>query len=339
MYTFKNLTKNITTFALVTGLILAGFANSMPTLAAAAPVTITPSTALVSVAGAITLTFTSTVAHPVGSSFNIIYPNTYIGTTTTANTTINAAAPTTVVSAASGASNTMATLTNPAVLPIGTVITIVFNGLTTPSLIGNYSFVMYTNKGDYGANFQYVGDANAVNVTAFVPLSLSFVIRDSADTVNTNTCDMGVLATTAIGNCNYRLKIGTNATNGYVVSMLTSGDFTSTPNVFANAAVGAAGTTIAAGTELYGVSASAGAITGTPGTIALATAYGTAVGNVVKYNNTTSATLATATAPNAPATSGDTTNTILVNHRAAIGANTRAGVYTQKVTYTVVASF
>lgn len=339
LYKLKNFTKNITAFALIAGLTLAGFVGAIPALAGAVTVSISPSTALVSVTGAITLSFTNAVSLPVGSSIIIIYPNTYTGTTTTANTTINGAAPTTAVSAASGASNTMVTLTNATLITAPAAITIGFSGLTTPSVIGNYSFTMSTNKGDFGAVLQYIGDANAVNVTAFVPLSLSFAIRDNSDAVNTNICDMGTLATTAIGSCIYRLKIGTNATNGYVVSMLASGNFTNGTSSFTNAAVGAAGTTIAAGTETYGIFATAGAVTGTPGTIALATAYGTSAGNVVSYNNTTSATLATATGPNAPGTSGDVTNTISINHRAAIGANTRAGVYNQKVTYTVVANF
>ena len=233
----------------------------------------------------------------------------------------------------------MATITNTSAILSGVVITIVFNGLTTPATIGNYSFVMYTSLGDYSAALQYVGEANVVNVTAFVPLNLSFVIRNNADTANTNTCDMGILVTTAIGNCDYRLKVGTNATNGYVVSVQTSGEFTNGTYNFTNAAVGATGSTIVAGTELYGVNANAGAITSGVSGITLATPYGTSAGNVIRYNNTTAAVLATATGPNAPTTSGDTTNTILVSHRAAINANTRAGVYNQKVTYTVVASF
>ena len=327
MFKLNNLTKTITTLGLVAGLGLVSIASIVPTQAAGVAIAISPSTSIVSTASTVNLVFTSSVAHPAGSKINVIFPNAYTGTTTTANTTLNGAAPTSVVSTASGTTNSMATITNATAIPAGTAITIAFSGLTTPSVIGNYSFVMYTSRGDYSATLQYVGEANVVNVTAFVPLNLSFVIRDNADTVNTNTCDMGILVTTAIGNCDYRLKVGTNATNGYVVSVQTSGEFTNGTYNFVNAATGAAGTAIAAGTETYGVNATAGAITSGVSGITLATPYGTAAGNAIRYNNTTAAVLATATGPNAPATTGDTTNTILVNHKAAINANTRAGVY------------
>ena len=336
MFTFKNITKNITILTLVAGLSLASLASIIPAQAAGVAVTLTPTTRAVATTGSVSVIFTNTVALPVGSKINVLYPNTYTGTPSTANVTINAVAPSAVVSSASG-SNTLVTLTTAALIPVSTAITTVFS-LTTPNVIGNYSFAVYTDT-DYGSALQYIGDANAVNVSAFVPPNLSFVIRNNTDTADTNTCNMGTLSTASNANCDYRLKIGTNSTSGYVVSVQTTGDFTGGGNIFANAAVGATGSSVTAGTEIYGVNVTAGSITGTGSGITLPTAYGTTAGNIVRYNNTTSNVLATAIASNAPATSGDTTNTILVNHRAAIGANTRAGTYTQKVTYTVVANF
>jgi hypothetical protein len=337
MNTLSKIFSKLTLTTLAFSVIAAGLIVSPNVNAAGVAVTVTPSAAAVSTTGNIDLLFTTTNALPVGSKLTVLYPNTYTGT---AAFTINGAAATPVISAIAATSQTQAVLTTAAIINPATAVTVSVSGLTKPSILGNYSFTVYTSKGDYGAVLQYVGDANVVQISAFVPLNLSFVIRDAADAANTNTCDMGMLSTSAIGSCSYRLKIGTNATSGYTVSVQTSGNFTNGTKNFTNAAAGSAGTLIAAGTEMYGVKASAGSITApTPATMTLATPYSTSATNVVSYVNTAPALLATATGPNAPLVSADATNTMLIEHKAAINANTGAGLYTQTATYTVTAAF
>jgi hypothetical protein len=308
--------------------------------AAGVAVTVSPTTAAISSTGTNTLAFTASNAIPTTAKITVLYPSTYTGTLTASSFSINGTAPSAaVITTIASTSQVQAVLTPAATIPASTAVSIVITGLTKPSTIGNYSFTAYTSRGDYGAVLQYIGEANVVQITAFVPLNLSFVIRDTADTANTNTCDMGILSTTAVGECSYRLKIGTNATNGYTVSVATSGDFTNGSKAFVNAAAGSAGTAIVAGNEMYGVNASAGAISSNPTGITLATFYSSATANVVNYVNTTPALLATSTGSNAPLTSADTTNTVLIKHKAAINANTGAGLYTQTATYTVTALF
>ena len=150
---------------------------------------------------------------------------------------------------------------------------------------------------------------------------------------------MGTADTAAISSCSYRLKVGTNAKNGYLVSFLTSGALTDGSYLMTDAAAGATGTAIASGTETYGVNITPGSITAPGGTMTLSTAYSTLASNVVRYNTSLNTTILTANKPNSPAASADTTNTSLVTHKLAISTNTNAGNFTQSVTYFVSPSF
>ncbi len=300
--------------------------------AAGVAVTVAPSTSAVSTAGSVDVTFTTSSIVPIGGTIQITRPT--AGYTGTAALAVSAGAIGATTNSTSGSESiSVATVTT--AIPAG-ALTVTVSGLTSAATAGNYSFKAYTSAGDYGANFQYVGQANVVAVRARVPLTLSFAIRNAADTADTNICDLGDLTTAAIGNCEYRLKVTTNARTGYTVNVNTSGDLTNGSDNFANAAPGAAGTAQAAGTELYGAIITGGAVTGAGGTVTVATPYSGA--NNVNYVNTTAAALLTANKPNAPAAT-DTTNTTLVRHEAAISANTAAGLYTQTVTYTIAPSF
>jgi len=300
--------------------------------------TITPQVAAVSTGGTTTYAYTTGATLAIGSKIFLTYPNAYTGTLSTANTTVNTVAPSALTNAV-GASTTTTTITLANSVTSGSTVTVSTSALTTPATAGNYAITFTSSVGDLGGNFQYVGSANIVNVTASVPVSLSFVIRNSGDTANTNVCDLGTADTAAISSCTYRLKVGTNAKNGYLVSFLTSGALTDGSYSMTDAAVGATGTAIAAGTETYGVNITAGSITGSGGTMTLATAFSTGASNVVKYNTASNTTILTANKPNNPAASGDTTNTSLVTHKLAISTNTNAGNFTQSVTYFVSPSF
>jgi hypothetical protein len=312
---------------------------SMSVEAAGIALSVSPSTQVVSTSGSITLSYTTSAAMAIGTTILVSYDSGYTGTLSTANTTVNGTAPTSITNAtASG--RTTATITTANAIASGTV-TIVTSALSTSAAAGNYSFTVSSSIGDNGANFQYVGQANVVLVRGTVQATLSFAIRNSADTANTNLCDMGNLSTTAVGNCAYRIKVGTNATNGYTVNVTTSGNFTTGTNSLSNAAVGSGGsggTALVAGTSGYGVVVNKGVETSS-GATTLASAYNAGATNSVSYVNTGVATVVTAAGPNNPAVSGDTTNTSLVTHNAAIASDTPAGVYTQTATYTVIPSY
>jgi hypothetical protein len=332
-----SITKNIKSVLLptlaITTLVMS-FILSPIVNAAGVDIALSTSAVAVSSTGDITLAYTSTADVTTGGNIKVAFDTAYTGTPTF---TINTAAATST-NATSGSIVTY-TLTPSATVATGAV-SIVIAGLTTPSTAGNYSFTVLSSTGDYGAVLQYVGDANVVNVTAQVLPILSFVIRNGADTANTNTCDLGNLQITQVSTCDYRLKVATNSNSGYTISVNTSGNLTSGSYNMSNAAAGTGGDDIStgtAGTEKYGVVVVPGTST-TSSVVDLANNYEAGT-NAVSYVNTSNATLITSAGANSPAASADTANTALVTHKANISTSTSAGFYTQTVTYTVVATF
>jgi hypothetical protein len=336
---YTKMLRGVFSTVLVLGVMVLGLGNalSINTFAAGVAITVTPSTQVVSTATSVALGLTTTTAIPVNGLVEVVYPTAgYVGTPSLAiaGEAVSATAITT------SGSDTIATVTATAAITAGAK-TITISGLSTTAVSGNNLFTVYTSAGDYGAAFQYVGNANQVTVRAIVPVSLSFAIRNAADTANTNSCDMGNLSVSTVGSCSYRLKVATNTEFGYTISTVTSGNFTNGSASFPNAAAGTAGTggtTQAAGTELYGAKINKGSVTTAGGTTTLASVYDAGLTKDVLYNNTTAADLVTSNKPNNPSAT-DLVNTSLVTHEASIAASTAAGIYTQKVTYTITPSF
>lgn len=318
-----------------------GFTPGRESQASGVNPVISPNTQAVSTAASVSVAYTTSTTLTSGASIQLTYRNAYTGTLSTANTTVNTVAPTSVTNSVSGLFTTSTiVIANPSITS-GSTVTIATTGLTSPVAAGNYTFAIKTSA-DFGANFQYVGQANVVQVRAFIPVSLSFDIRNAADTANTNVCDLGTVTTVAVATCDYRLKVSTNAKNGYTVSMSSSGNLTNGSDNITNAAVGAGGsggTNIVAGTETYGVLIGAGSITGAGGAITRSNIFNAGAANEVLYNYTTPQVIMTATKPNSPAVSGDTTNTSLITHALGVSSNTPSGDYTQTVTYTVAPAF
>ncbi|HWQ99982.1 MAG TPA: hypothetical protein VN397_04030 [Candidatus Methylomirabilis sp.] len=220
--------------------------------------------------------------------------------------------------------------------------------------VQNYSVAVLTSGGstsDFGAALYYVLGANQVTVTATVPATLSFAIRNSADTANTNTCALGVLSTTAVSSCSYRLRIATNATNGFNSTILADLDFNSNGNATMTNIVN--DTAFAAGTEAYGIStltaADSGVRSATSGLfVAGIVESGIGAGYATTTFNTDTSPVPTttgavlfvyATSAVNPEVAPSLTDTTLVTHSAAISAGTESGAYTQTVTYRVTGSF
>jgi hypothetical protein len=313
-------------------------------------------TKAVSTAGTHSFQFTNLTAVPANGTVTYTAPSTYTVT-----------APTATCSAGGVFSSTGQNLvcTYAAGIAANSTVTLsVSAGVTTPATVGNYAWIMRTSSNDFSAALQYVGQANVVTVRAFVPNSLSFVIRNTADTAdyitsNNNVCDLGIQSTTTTTTCSYRLKVATNAKNGYQVFMRANRAFCNdapattpcggTTYSIANGASTSAGTAVAAGTEIYGaavklgsVTAGGGAVQGGNGTTNVFSNYtGTftaGTNNVSNYTYNVATELLRATKGNSPATT-DLTNTSEVTHAMAIGANTEAGAYEHTITYTVVPSF
>ncbi|MCC7304303.1 hypothetical protein IT418_02735 [bacterium] len=207
---------------------------------------------------------------------------------------------------------------------------------------GNYGLSFTDSKtvpsnNDYGSALIYVGSANVVTVTASVNPALSFIIRNSADNGNTNTCALGVLSLIAVNTCSYRLKVTTNAGSGFVVQVNSDGDLrkSGSGNVADNLDIDlvAEDSTVTSGIEGYGIALTGGSITG--GTV---TEAGDFSDDDTPLPISSATNILTTNGTNNPGGT-DTTNTALVTHRAAMDGDTTTGNYTQLVTYTVSASF
>jgi hypothetical protein len=182
-----------------------------------------------------------------------------------------------------------------------------------------------------------------LNAEAQVSSSLAFAIRNSNDLANTNSCDFGNVSTTSTASCLYRLKITSDAANGYNVFVTTSGNLKNGSKSIANATIGAGGSggtlisTATLGSEAYGVLLNPGTLTAS-GAIIKTTAYNAGLVNAVNFVTTASQNIISSTGRNSPLPT-DTANTILVNHLLNIAADTSAGEYTQNVTYTIIANY
>ncbi|MCC7304301.1 hypothetical protein IT418_02725 [bacterium] len=214
---------------------------------------------------------------------------------------------------------------------------------------GNYSITFMDDKAidannDFGGTLIYVGDANDVTVTAQVQPILSFVIRNAADSSSTNTCNLGVLTPASVSECEYRLKIGTNSSSGYIVNILSDGDLRKSGSGDVVDSddidrVTEGSGSIIAGTEAYGIE-----LTGNSTSVGTPVTEGTDSGFNYSNDDTPipitgvdgTKTLYIATTPNDPTT---TSHSALVTHRATIDTGTHTGNYQQIVTYTVTANF
>lgn len=219
--------------------------------------------------------------------------------------------------------------------------------------VTNYSIAILTSgtsTNDFGAVLYYVLGGNEVTVSATVPATLSFAIRNSADTADTNTCALGVLSPTAINSCSYRLRIATNASNGFNSTILADADLNSSGNATITNIVN--DVAFAAGTEAYGIStltaAESGVRSATSGLFVAGLVESGGAGYTTTTFDTDTSPVPTttgavlfvyATSAVNPAVAPSLTGTTLVTHSAAISAGTESGNYTQVVTYRVTGSF
>ncbi|MEI6462457.1 MAG: hypothetical protein WCO33_02190 [bacterium] len=226
----------------------------------------------------------------------------------------------------------------------GGTITVAAGRVVSLATGGNYSIVI-TTAADYGAFLYYVGNTNQVKVTATVTPTLSFAIRNTADSAEQatvgglKTCVLGVLTTAAVGTCSYRLKVSTNAASGYTVSYNSDTRLTNGTYNFTDAVVGGVGTTIAAGTEGYGVVLTPGASSSAAAVTRNAANFGSTAGTAYRITQAAGPyPVYNVAGTNAPSGT-DTTNTALVAHQVAISAATPTGNYSHTVTYTASAIF
>ena len=256
----------------------------------------------------------------------------------------NGAAEVTITNGAAGNSNPIIEVvldsnsgTPPNFTAAAHTLVVVDGQLESSATPGNYSIAVVTTN-EIGIGMLYVGDDNDVLVTAIVPPLLSLIIRNTADSADTNVCDLGDLTTGSVASCSYRVAVGTNASGGFQVQINSDGalDTAAADDIDAIANAG----TVTAGTEGYGITV-VGAISGghdgsgtydqslvEDGDFASdATPVPTSATNFISYSDAFQYTVST------------TTTSTLITHEAAISTGTIAGSYQQVVTYTITATF
>lgn len=222
----------------------------------------------------------------------------------------------------------------------------------------NYSIAIVTDTAsattttaiDFGASLYYVLGANQVTISATVPAILSFSIRNPNDNGTTSTCPFGTLSPTAVTFCSYRLRIATNAANGFNSTIRADLDFASNGDATMTGILN--DTTFTTGTEAYGIAFLVGAQSGvrsatSGGFYAPVVESGGAGYTTTSFNadsspvptSTNGVLFVYATSAMNPGSPPSTSSTTLVVHGAAISNGTPAGNYSQTVTYLVTGSF
>ncbi|MDD5726402.1 MAG: hypothetical protein PHC53_03270 [Patescibacteria group bacterium] len=208
-----------------------------------------------------------------------------------------------------------------------------------PALISakNFSEAIVTTGAtvDFGAAMFYVNGGNDVTITATVPATLSFMITDPANiNLEQHTCNLGNLSMSAVNSCSYRLKIQTNAQNGFGAKIKEDHDLATGYATITNVA----DLHVTAGFEEYGVNLVTSTYGGRNPNTGLFTEPATAWHPIA--NDYSIPTLATGFVSSTNAFYATSTGaTQLVTHKASINGATVVGSYSQRVTYYVYGHF
>lgn len=167
---------------------------------------------------------------------------------------------------------------------------------------------------------------------------LTFAIRNTDETADTNVCALGTLSTVSVANCSYRIKVGTSTAAGFQIG-LWADDYLNQSNPAIDIDDVIEDDAVESGVESYGIVIVPPTSAGINGT---ATAWveqnpfndddtpipiGEANMDVIFASNGTQDVNMNG--------SGDTDGTILVTHKAAISTATQAGNYDQVVIFII----
>ncbi len=211
----------------------------------------------------------------------------------------------------------------------------------TPTAGGTYSMAVSGTFGGTGTLYVPItsaADDDQVTVSADVLGTLTFAIRNTAETADTNACALGTLSIASVSTCSYRIKVGTSTAAGFQVGLWADDQLNqATPTIDINDI--AENSVVAAGIEGYGITSAPPTNAGVTGTATTWTEQspfddddtpipvGEANMDVIFASNGTQDVDMGGT--------GDTDGTTLITHRAGISTATLSGSYDQVVTYVV----
>jgi hypothetical protein len=190
---------------------------------------------------------------------------------------------------------------------------------TNPSSTGAYFVAITGTFGDEGISVVRIITDDQVEITASIAPTLEVAI-------SSNTCALGTLSSTYIETCSYDVTVSTNASTGYVSTILADGLLRNSSDSITNAAGG----TVVRGSEGYGIGTSL--------------AGQTIVQNADCTDGDTSASqpasaLTTSAQQFASASGPVASDVATVCHLASVSGTSAAGIYAQTATVVVTAGF
>jgi hypothetical protein len=195
--------------------------------------------------------------------------------------------------------------------------------ITNNSVAGAFTLTLGGSFADSGTFQGVLVTDDQVAMSGSIDASITF-------TLSANSSPFGSLTTGSVATStpNITITVGTNANSGYSITVKDQGNGTTgglynsgTTTLITSATAG-----LVAGTEGYGIQATQS------GGATIASPY-TASGSNVGALSTTAQSLATY------ATSTSANHTITITHKAAIATTTKAGSYSDTITYIATANF
>jgi len=208
----------------------------------------------------------------------------------------------------------------------------------------NFSLAIMTSNvnSDYGAIEYYVNGGNDVFVDASVQATLEFaIVSSTAVSVEKHVCHMGTLEIATVGECDYALRISTNAGNGFQVSMNAEHEFgTGNATITDIIESVAHDEAVSAGEEEYGMMVEGATIGGRNATF---DTFSEPLNEVGPFDDDDTP-VTTATSPifvsyDDAFWGTSTLSTSKITHRAGIDATTPVGYYFQEVKYYISPNF
>lgn len=218
--------------------------------------------------------------------------------------------------------------TNKVIITIGLSASGGANQITNPGSTGSKSIPLTAGSSDTGTLAVPILTDDQVTVSATVDPSIT-------SSLSSTTCNLGTLSVSAISFCSYTNTVNTNASSGYVSTIVENGNLCSpSVAVCTNDIDDSAGGTVDEGSEEYGVSSN-----DTTGTQDIVDSTG------CDDSGTSEAATSITTTPQVYADSGDGDSGPVSNritticHSASVAGTTPAGSYSHIVTHITTGTF
>jgi len=354
MAKFRNLEKRVLTYFLITALILITFPQNL-NAASLTSMSDTMSRIKASTASNHTIKYTTPTGVAAGQTMTVTFPTGFTmgsvafgdvdvswGPTTGAENELTLAATASGTTWGAAVTGQVLTITSgtgtitaasKVIIEIGTNATFGVAGvnqITNQTVVQNNTdpkIVIGGTFGDTGSIATEIVADDQVVVTTVVDPSLTF-------SLSANATDFGTTTTSAvdISSPDITLTTTTNAQGGFALSVRDQGNGTNAGlySAAASALIASSTATLAAGTEGYGIQG-ATTVSGSGGAVTIDAVYLKTVNDVGGLQRTAQS-LATAASP-------VNDREVVVTHKAAISGLTKAGSYTDTLTYIATGNF